>query len=572
MGVHGLYSAREAGPKQEYNWRGDAISDYESLWILVQRFAYLNAVSVKEIFDLFAARGTEPPRLSSSSKFRSFSEYNQLDSERFRILLGVPRNILDNAVVSAFQIVPPVPLKLPRGNRTRRPPEILRYCPQCIKSGFHSAIFQLEWIIQCPIHRIPLVEQCPKCRKPLLYGLYKEALANPFGCSCGYLLWTERDSLFWKKGLSRRRMLVLDAFRSWCDELRQRPEYMLHGLTSESRLGAWNDHVEHIKSLPARLAELHPVGYGWPQSAFWKGPRLITEIIRCGIPTREMRIDREADSTVDTISREVGTLFGATKRLDDISLLLTNIKAIDRHIRNHVLRSHRDCIRGAHPASIGCPWAWAYWRWVGYWGREELVSSFEKNVLYEETERIVSTNVYEYRFPLATRIQAMLQYPRDDGERIERPEHALPQWVIQHVFGLYLFATFYETCKRLIYDGVEDGPSSRIKQVFNPLFLVSLSEKYHLLSIYWWRAFDLDQIRKDAAQQEHIGEGWRVNFPRSKGYVDGFRGEQSIRTIVGADYEKIIARLRRIYESKGDDWRRGEPWAPRYINSESQQP
>src|ERR1035437_9692216 len=39
----------------------------------------------------------------------------------------------------------------------------LRYCPDCMKTGFHSILFQFPLFSRCPEHNVPLIERCPSC-------------------------------------------------------------------------------------------------------------------------------------------------------------------------------------------------------------------------------------------------------------------------------------------------------------------------------------------------------------------------------------------------------------------------
>lgn len=64
----------------------------------------------------------------------------------------------------------------------------LRYCVQCAKLGYHSALFQHFGLAHCPKHNCALVVGCPKCLQPLQPSLSMVA-RDPFGCpKCGHLL------------------------------------------------------------------------------------------------------------------------------------------------------------------------------------------------------------------------------------------------------------------------------------------------------------------------------------------------------------------------------------------------
>lgn len=58
-----------------------------------------------------------------------------------------------------------------------------RYCPECLRLGFQSAIFQIDALIQCPVHKVPLRDTCPNCaKKTPAYALTNKAIALPLHC------------------------------------------------------------------------------------------------------------------------------------------------------------------------------------------------------------------------------------------------------------------------------------------------------------------------------------------------------------------------------------------------------
>ena len=63
----------------------------------------------------------------------------------------------------------------------------LRYCPECLRLGTHSAVHQHRAVADCPHHLLALKQGCPACGKPIKLSLL--ALArSPFCCdSCGVL-------------------------------------------------------------------------------------------------------------------------------------------------------------------------------------------------------------------------------------------------------------------------------------------------------------------------------------------------------------------------------------------------
>lgn len=61
----------------------------------------------------------------------------------------------------------------------------LRYCPACLRLGYHSVVFQHRAILHCPIHGEPIASCCPTCKKEVR-SCFSSVAVYPFGCfSCG---------------------------------------------------------------------------------------------------------------------------------------------------------------------------------------------------------------------------------------------------------------------------------------------------------------------------------------------------------------------------------------------------
>ncbi|WP_440222841.1 hypothetical protein ACQQ2N_17445 [Dokdonella sp. MW10] len=59
----------------------------------------------------------------------------------------------------------------------------LRACATCLRTGYHSNLFQMPWVTRCPWHREPLIESCKRCGKGLLEQTSGSDLLMQ--CRCG---------------------------------------------------------------------------------------------------------------------------------------------------------------------------------------------------------------------------------------------------------------------------------------------------------------------------------------------------------------------------------------------------
>jgi len=58
-----------------------------------------------------------------------------------------------------------------------------RYCPVCLDQGFQSAIFQIDALLQCPVHKTPILNTCTNCgEKTTAYALTEESFRSPMHC------------------------------------------------------------------------------------------------------------------------------------------------------------------------------------------------------------------------------------------------------------------------------------------------------------------------------------------------------------------------------------------------------
>lgn len=82
----------------------------------------------------------------------------------------------------------------------------LRFCPLCLRLGFHSEIFQLRGLQSCPQHGCRLQTACPGCQRWMSIYEFLPALT----CRCGHKLseWTpQTDAIF-----AEKRFPKLEAF------------------------------------------------------------------------------------------------------------------------------------------------------------------------------------------------------------------------------------------------------------------------------------------------------------------------------------------------------------------------
>jgi hypothetical protein len=67
--------------------------------------------------------------------------------------------------------------------------DVLRFCPQCLRSGLHATLHQCVLINVCLAHRQQLRARCPHCDSPIPYRFDALAAVHPYACPlCDRLL------------------------------------------------------------------------------------------------------------------------------------------------------------------------------------------------------------------------------------------------------------------------------------------------------------------------------------------------------------------------------------------------
>lgn len=135
-------------------WRPDWQIPFESLWSLLKKFGYLNAAAYPDIRDLIRRAGSEKAPTDIKRVRRDLNSFAPVDEEKLKQFLLIEPAALHQSTALAY--IRPDEVSALTSNQ-------LRYCVQCIKAGFHSAIHQLLFLSHCPIHLSPLMTRCMTC-------------------------------------------------------------------------------------------------------------------------------------------------------------------------------------------------------------------------------------------------------------------------------------------------------------------------------------------------------------------------------------------------------------------------
>lgn len=118
-------------------------------------------------------------------------------------------------------------------DRDRQP---VRWCWECANFGYHTTLFQLPSIDRCPWHHYPLLDGCPRCKRP------GSALIDSLGqlgrCDCGFdwLVVDKSTVRMWDFPTAKAESW-LSTYLAWAGEQRERRRVVAPERATQWRTG-----------------------------------------------------------------------------------------------------------------------------------------------------------------------------------------------------------------------------------------------------------------------------------------------------------------------------------------------
>lgn len=149
----------------------------------VQRLLVLNGLGEPAFREAFVRPCDGGPRKTSLDAINRHGDANTIRLLRLRRVLREPADCFTGAQISQY---PPGVWPL-FGDR-------LVWCWQCLLEGFHSVLFSLQNLTDCPLHGAPLMPFLP-CKHPVLHSNLGSTFKRPGHCQiCGAVFLTERTA------------------------------------------------------------------------------------------------------------------------------------------------------------------------------------------------------------------------------------------------------------------------------------------------------------------------------------------------------------------------------------------
>lgn len=129
-------------------WNPADPAPYESAWSVFVKLMALNYCKPRDIAELIRRNG------SRTSRKLEFRDSTWIDFERFGALLDIEPDRLRTGFLDQLGFPQFTYYDGPHG---------IRFCPDCLRRGYHCTLFDLALIAECPIHGKPLEKGCAGC-------------------------------------------------------------------------------------------------------------------------------------------------------------------------------------------------------------------------------------------------------------------------------------------------------------------------------------------------------------------------------------------------------------------------
>jgi hypothetical protein len=412
-------------------WRDEWLTGFDSSYGLFSKFALLNVMTAREIAQIFVS--------SNCGKRQAILARPNVDLRDSSVfdLVGMSHamHVDLDAVRHAFLVD-----LLPQSHR--KSVDYLRWCSKCAAFGFHTPIFQLAIVSDCPIHGIPLHSHCKHCNAQIPYRFRDDVMLAPFACpSCA------------KEFASSMRDPRTKSFRS------KPRDYT--ALENVIRLMAFEDQIFPIKMELNRARKSLALGEVVISKADWRRKEseytgFVIQVLRnlqAEVESKQVELPLQGVAEIVLGARSEPPLprrlrdrkrkraktegverFGPSASWDQkLQDLYDVYKAIRRHLWRRVVKQHRDCIytaakrlwwyvEGEVTPHI-CPVAEAFIRWRMYWEGTGIPQSL-----------VCAPSKPPYGI-MCWQAEAAPVCPAGWSPGAE-------QWVIDHVFAMFCLANF----------------------------------------------------------------------------------------------------------------------------------
>lgn len=154
----------------EWCWHPGWATGYDSAYGLLMKFAFLNALTARELAQLFGSR----ERGKRTQLLRTL-HFDLRNSENFDLAamaraLGTDMKTVEGAFLDR------------RFTNPLASSHHLKWCEECLAYGTHFPGLQMDSITRCPVHNLLLRSTCLECEQAIPYKFAPAIFNKPFCC------------------------------------------------------------------------------------------------------------------------------------------------------------------------------------------------------------------------------------------------------------------------------------------------------------------------------------------------------------------------------------------------------
>lgn len=227
-----------------FNWRNDAVNPYESIIGVQQRFCALNRVPLMEFFKFATEVGALSPRETPKAWIAGL-DLSRINMQRLGYVLCEPKQLLSSSELTHFCPI--------LNNEVILPYDKFRYCPACIRRGYHSAAHQVPWFDRCLLDGSILEDRCPSCHCSFFVEGSHHLPISEFRCKrCGFQLWPGFNDRSWPNPLTMQAVEPITEYLRWVQKWRTHPYTRAIANDWKWRNDVYTDCVNALKDLIPR--------------------------------------------------------------------------------------------------------------------------------------------------------------------------------------------------------------------------------------------------------------------------------------------------------------------------------
>mgnify|MGYP001317448272 CR=1 FL=1 len=394
-----IYNHTEENLKRTFAWSSSWYHPYESAWSIFHKFMFANKVTINDLFKIFGSESIQNKRSNVwSKKDGDLFTLEGFDEKRLQDILGF--NLKANIIEESATILK---ILFQKHQYKVFYIDTFRFCPECIKIGYHSTFHQFKLFNTCPLHNKPLSSICPSCGGGWKneYNLIKNEIKHPFQCQCGFLFINEDMARMFAKTWSSNSHDIRDS-------------------SLVTRLFELNAHSEKTKRIHISDC-IDLTNYENPFEYLYLTVNSKEENTKHIVYKSSKNINKIKCLDKKLLSKYIFTPRHKRPNKELYFTLKATYKSIARHFRKTILKDHKKCIKSynrsfTHSESI-CPFVSAYAHWRGHIEDHEInwhVHTYRKRKIAENQVDFYTRSDSDYFFNIYIELMTGLYNEKDE--------------------------------------------------------------------------------------------------------------------------------------------------------------